>query len=144
MESTNPIVAALIAASEPLVLDLSFTVKRATRWNGKPGDLRAENCFSLGAVKDGERMLTISTSKSYRGLTSRASVSTHKDRMTSHVVALGGSGGDYSKAIITADAFVRGTEKNIKAQHTAALAQIETILDEVRAHYAAKDAKGAA
>ncbi len=98
-------------------------------------ELEAKNEIDLGIRGEkGERVLTISTYKSSRGLLSTASVSEHSDGCQMHVFGLAG-GGDYRKTL-TLSPNIRATEKAVRLQHEQALALAPTVIEEAKAHYA--------
>lgn len=101
--------------------------------NGKNG-WQAETVLSFNEAKF--QKLTISTCKSNGALTTRASVSEHRDGMMRHAFGLGTGKGDYSKRVVVTQE--RATEKNVRAQHANALHHVPAIVAEAHAHYAAQ------
>lgn len=103
----------------------------------KHGGLSAETRILLPGVKTkamngdegGEAMLSITTSKRSRGLSSSATVITVRPGgIVSFVIFA-----DYSKTVaVSGD---RATEKAIRELHATALAKLPTIMAEVGAHY---------
>lgn len=96
---------------------------------------RAESRVRLGVdetdpAKPARWQLDITTSKNDRGeLVSSASVAKIDGGFATHRMFA-----DYSRNIFRRTA--RCTEKNIEAQHNEALAMLETVLADVRDHYA--------
>jgi hypothetical protein len=111
----------------------AFNVTRSMR-----GDLEAENELPMS---EKGRVLTITTHKSGRHLTTRAQ-SCKVDYSTPGIVSRSFIlFGDFSKVVAQTDK--RATERAIREQHTAALAQAETLLAEAEAFYTAKADKEA-
>lgn len=85
-------------------------------------------------------VLELSTDKHYDGgLVSRASVYWHSDHSRSQLIALGGSGGDYSHRPSRTDRSVRATQKAIDKLHADVFTPdvIQMLTAEAKAHYAA-------
>jgi hypothetical protein len=95
------------------------------------GNWRAEDSINLAAAN---RVLQITTSKVDGGLVvTRATVSTRDGGFLSHMVYQ-----DFSQRLMTAQ--VRCTEKNVTAQHAAAVAKLAEIKEAVTAWYAKEEA----
>jgi hypothetical protein len=110
--------------------EVPVIVKRSSR-----GELSAKTVVPLGFDR---RELRIETSKSYNGGVdcSATCVQVDVDGFGySCRLGLGGDG-DYSKRLVV-ERDMRATEKNIRKVHAAALAQLDQVLAEVRAKYAA-------
>lgn len=111
----------------------TITVTRNMR-----GELRAENEIPMS---EPGRVLTISTSKGSRGLRTFAQSCTISDsngfKGRTFVMF-----GDFTKTVAQSDK--RATEKAIHEQHAAVLRQLDAILMEAEAFYAAKAAKAGA
>ena len=109
----------------------------------KGGDgWRAETRVDLGPVTnhrgEGMRVLTINTWKhSNGGIYTSASAAVHLDGMTSFEIF-----GDFHKTLIPRDG-TKCTEKAVRQWHERALLQVDGVVAEAKAFYAAKDAKRA-
>jgi hypothetical protein len=92
------------------------------------------------AMIDGTaRELSISTARDSSGVVrSRATVSRIDGHLKSHVIGFGSPSGDFSKTVLSMR-HRRATEKAIRLQHETAIAQVESILFQVRQHYAVRD-----
>jgi hypothetical protein len=91
---------------------------------------------------EGTRVLRLHTSKHLvrgvaAGVSTQASVHKVEGQFITHELF-----GDYSQTVAR-DAISKCTEKSVTALHTKALAGLDAILAEVKAYYAAKDAKDA-
>lgn len=90
-------------------------------------------------LSDG-RELEITTHKGWNGeLESRAKIYHIDGYFRTHKFIFGDEGGkegDYSRKLLATKE--RCTEKSVRAQHSQAIAQLDTILAEVEAHYAAR------
>lgn len=91
---------------------------------------------------EGTRVLRLDTSKHEvrgraAGVSTHASVHKVDGQSMTHELF-----GDYSKTVAV-KASARSTEKAVAATHAGTLAQLDTILAEIKAYYAAKDAKQA-
>jgi hypothetical protein len=121
----------------PLGLPLyPTTVKRSSR-----GELSAMTVVPLGFDR---RELRVETSKSYNGGVDCSATCVQVDANGfGYSLRLGlGGDGDYSKRLVVARG-MRATEKNIRAVHAQALAQLDQVLAEVNAKYTREAAIGA-
>jgi hypothetical protein len=85
----------------------------------------------------GETVLSLTTSKRTRGLSTFASVAFHAENgFTTHAMGMGTGLGDYGRTILQSGD--RCTEKAIARLHAEALNLVPTVLEAVRAHYAAQ------
>ena len=96
---------------------------------------------SLGAAKErhgeriGERILTMTTSKSYSMLRTSISVSLHVDNTMQHIFSFkGDKQGDFS-SVVQEVGCNRASEKAITKAHINALAFLPAAIKEAEAHY---------
>lgn len=97
--------------------------------------------ISFGQAKErhgetiGERVLTITTSKYERTMSTRASVSWHGPHSRQHIFSLAGDkDGDFS-ARLQQEVCPRATEKVLRAYHAKAEPLFEAVINRAREHY---------
>lgn len=87
-----------------------------------------------------EKELTITTARDNNGVVrSTAVVYRVEGKLKSHAMGFGSTNGDFAKTVLSMR-HPRATEKVIRLQHETAMAQAESILFQVRQHYAVRDA----
>lgn len=102
--------------------------------------------YSMGSAKErhgdqiGERVLTITTSKHEKTISTRASVSLHLGISRVHCFSFAGDiDGDYS-ARLQSEACPRVSEKVIRAYHAKAEPLFAQVIEQATAHYQRQDA----
>lgn len=96
---------------------------------------RAESVAQL----EHNRELSIRTCRESIGIvTSVATVSKIEGNFRTHRFGFGAKGGDFLKTVFSQH-LPRATSKAIQAQHDTAMAQVESILFQVRKHYEEED-----
>lgn len=94
---------------------------------------------STTMVDGTSRELRISTTRGYDGVVrTRASVHRWMDNSPRHTVGFGIEG-DFSIPMM-AMRYQRATAKTVRAQHDTCMVQVESVLYQVREHYAKQDA----
>lgn len=113
--------------------------KFTTTISKRDGNWRAE---STTMVDDTNLELSICTMRAYDGaVRTRASVSRIEGHFKTRTVGISGEG-DFSVPMM-AMRYPRATEKTIRTQHDTCMAQAESVLYQVRDHYAKQKAAAA-
>lgn len=86
------------------------------------------------------RELTIRTARDSNGVVrSTATIYRIEGCFKSHAMGFGSTSGDFAKTLLSMR-HPRASEKVVRLQHETAMAQAESILFQVRQHYAVRDA----
>jgi len=97
----------------------------------------------IGQTADGARILKLSTSKTRGGIAAFASVCIRKDCATGFVSETHALFADFTRSGIAMAPGRRATEKAIRDVHATALLEMDALIDEATAFYAAKEQEAA-
>ncbi len=104
---------------------------------------RAESIASLGQTSEGERKLTLTTSKIRGGLAVSARVSVHKNDTKGYSVMTTAIFGDFYKGGIDPTPCKRITEKSVLDVHRYALRHMDNLIIDAKKFYAEREATNA-